>query len=97
LNVKHFGSTCPLKDDENFIKDIIKKTGIVEAVINWFEHKQDAKLQKQSGSKTSKLNILRRIYDRCAITDIEYFGPVFCDGVKIQKKETIIYSISLKF
>ncbi|CAF4642901.1 unnamed protein product, partial [Rotaria sp. Silwood2] len=31
---KHFGSTCPLKDDENFLKDVIKKTGIVESVIN---------------------------------------------------------------
>lgn len=37
------------------MKDIIKKTGIVESVINWLEHRQDAKLQKQCGSKTSKL------------------------------------------
>ncbi|CAF4870424.1 unnamed protein product [Rotaria sp. Silwood2] len=36
---KHFGSTCPLKDDENLLKYIIKKTGIVESIINWLEHK----------------------------------------------------------
>ena len=60
---KHFGSTCPLKDDESLIKDIIKKTGVVEAVINWLEHKQDAKLHKQSGSKTSKLKGIPKLDD----------------------------------
>ncbi|CAF3762190.1 unnamed protein product [Adineta steineri] len=60
---KNFGSTCTLKDDENFFKDIIKKTGIVESVINWLEHKQDAKLQKQSGSKTSKLKGIPKLDD----------------------------------
>ena len=48
----HFNSICPSKDDENFLKDII---AIVKLVINWFEHRQDAKLQEQRGSKTSKL------------------------------------------
>ena len=60
---KNFGSTCPLKDDENFIKDIIKKTGVVESVINWLEHRQDAKLQKQSGTKTSKLKGIPKLDD----------------------------------
>ncbi|CAF2092079.1 unnamed protein product [Rotaria magnacalcarata] len=60
---KHFGSTCSLKDDENFLKDIIKKTGIVESVINWLEHRQDAKLQKQSGTKTSKLKGIPKLDD----------------------------------
>ncbi|CAF0740339.1 unnamed protein product [Rotaria sordida] len=60
---KHFGSTCPLKEDENFLKDIIKKTGIVESVINWLEHRQDAKLQKQSGTKTSKLKGIPKLDD----------------------------------
>jgi DNA topoisomerase-2 len=60
---KHFGSTCPIKDDETLIKDIIKKTGIVESVINWLEHRQDAKLQKQSGSKTSKLKGIPKLDD----------------------------------
>jgi hypothetical protein len=41
---KHFDPTCPLKDDKNFFKDIIKRTGIVESVINWLERRQDAKL-----------------------------------------------------
>jgi DNA topoisomerase-2 len=43
---KHFSSTCALKDDETFFKDIIKKTGIVESVINCLEHRQYVKLQK---------------------------------------------------
>ena len=60
---KHFGSTCLLKNDENLLKDIIKKTGIVESVINWLEHRQDAKLQKQSGSKTSKLKGIPKLDD----------------------------------
>ena len=60
---KHFGSTCHLKDNESFLKEIIKKTGIVEAVINWLENKQDAKLQKQSGSKTSKLKGIPKLDD----------------------------------
>ena len=60
---KHFGSTCPIKDDEALIKDVIKKTGIVESVINWLEHRQDAKLQKQSGSKTSKLKGIPKLDD----------------------------------
>ncbi|CAF3730269.1 unnamed protein product [Adineta steineri] len=60
---KNFGSTCVLKTDEKFIKAIIKDTGIVESVINWLEHKQDAKLQKQSGSKTSKLKGIPKLDD----------------------------------
>ena len=60
---KQFGSTCSLKDNESFLKDIIKKTGIVESVINWLEHRQDAKLQKQSGSKTSKLKGIPKLDD----------------------------------
>ncbi|CAF2365861.1 unnamed protein product [Rotaria sp. Silwood2] len=60
---KNFGSTCLLKNDGNFIKDIIKKTGIVESVINWLEHRQDAKLHKQSGSKTSKLKGIPKLDD----------------------------------
>ncbi|CAF1167473.1 unnamed protein product [Adineta ricciae] len=60
---KNFGSTCALKSDENFFKDVIKKTGIVESVINWLEHKQDAKLHKQSGSKTSKLKGIPKLDD----------------------------------
>jgi len=60
---KNFGSTCLLKSDENFLKEIIKKTGVVESVINWLEHRQDAKLQKQSGSKTSKLKGIPKLDD----------------------------------
>jgi len=72
---KHFGSTCPLKEDENFIKDIIKKTGIVESVINWLEHRQDAKLQKQSGTKTSKLRGIPKLDDA---NDAGTKNSVFC-------------------
>jgi DNA topoisomerase-2 len=60
---KQFGSTCSLKDDDNFLKEIIKKTGVVESVINWLEHKQDANLQKKSGSKTSKLKGIPKLDD----------------------------------
>jgi DNA topoisomerase-2 len=60
---KNFGSTCLLKNDEKFLKDIIKNTGIVESVINWLEHRQDAKLHKQSGSKTSKLKGIPKLDD----------------------------------
>ncbi|CAF2127795.1 unnamed protein product [Rotaria magnacalcarata] len=31
-------------------------------------------------STCSSIDILRRICDQCAITDIEYFDPVLCDG-----------------
>lgn len=37
-------------------------------------------------SSLSSIEILRRICDQCSMTDIEYFDPVLCDGVKIQKK-----------
>ena len=60
---KHFGSLCSLKDNDSFLKEIIKKTGIVEAVINWLEHRQDAKLHKQSGTKTSKLKGIPKLDD----------------------------------
>ncbi|CAF0793170.1 unnamed protein product [Rotaria sordida] len=60
---KNFGSTCLIKNDQNFHKDIIKKTGIVESVIDWLEHRQDAKLHKQSGSKTSKLKGIPKLDD----------------------------------
>ncbi|CAF3850431.1 unnamed protein product, partial [Rotaria magnacalcarata] len=60
---KNFGSTCLIKSDENFLKDIVKKTGIVESVINWLEHRQDAKLHKQSGTKTSKLKGIPKLDD----------------------------------
>jgi hypothetical protein len=32
-------------------------------------------------SSTPPIDILRRICEQCAITDIEYFDPVLCDGV----------------
>lgn len=60
---KNFGSTCLVKSDEKFLKEVIKNTGIVESVINWLEHRQDAKLQKQSGSKTSKLKGIPKLDD----------------------------------
>jgi len=38
-------------------------------------------------SSLSSLDILRRICDQCALSDIEYFDPVFFDGVKIVQKK----------
>ncbi|CAF0772126.1 unnamed protein product [Didymodactylos carnosus] len=59
----HFGSKCEIKDDEAFIKDVVKKCGIIEQVIDWLENKQTAKLNKQSGSKTSKLKGIPKLDD----------------------------------
>ncbi|CAF3151925.1 unnamed protein product, partial [Rotaria sp. Silwood2] len=42
---------------------IIKKIGIVQLFINWLEHRQDAKLQKQNESKTTKLNGIPKLDD----------------------------------
>ncbi|CAF0924131.1 unnamed protein product [Rotaria sordida] len=46
-----------------FFKDIIKKIGIVQLFINWLEHRQNAKLQKQNESKTTKLNSIPKSDD----------------------------------
>ncbi|CAF0724246.1 unnamed protein product [Didymodactylos carnosus] len=59
----HFGSKCDIKDDDKFIKDIVKNCGIVDQVIDWLENKQTAKLNKQSGSKTSKLKGIPKLDD----------------------------------
>ncbi len=32
-------------------------------------------------SSSTSMEILRRICEQCAITDVEYFDPVLCDGV----------------
>ncbi len=42
-------------------------------------------------SSLSSLDILRRICDQCAISDIEYFDPVFFDGVKIVQTEDNLF------
>ena len=36
-------------------------------------------------STLSSIDILRRICDQCAITDIEHFDPVLCDGVRLNE------------
>ncbi len=36
-------------------------------------------------SAFSSMDILRRLCEQCAITDIEYFDPVLCDGVRTTK------------
>jgi hypothetical protein len=42
----------------------------------------------------SSIDILRRICEQCAITDIEYFDPVLCDGVKSRKKPITVLFFS---
>ena len=32
-------------------------------------------------SSSTPIEILRRICEQCAISDVEYFDPVLCDGV----------------
>ena len=44
-------------------------------------------------NSSSNFNILRRICEKCGITDVEYFDPVLCDGVK--NNDTFKYNCNI--
>jgi len=50
-------------------------------------------------SSLNPIDILRRICEQCSITDVEYFDPMLCDGVKKNKnsfeKKTFSFSLYL--
>lgn len=51
-------------------------------------------------SSSTPNEILRRICEQCAITDIEHFDPVLCDGVninKIKKNEISFVNVKICF
>jgi DNA topoisomerase-2 len=51
--VQDFGSTCTLGD--TFIKNLVKKTNLVDEVTKFAAFKENKNLQKQSGKKKSRL------------------------------------------
>jgi DNA topoisomerase II len=50
---KTFGSACELP--EKYLKTIISKSGIVDAVLSWAKFKQNAELKRKGGVKTRTL------------------------------------------
>ncbi|KAJ8915854.1 hypothetical protein NQ315_004668 [Exocentrus adspersus] len=60
LQVKNFGSKCPLSD--KFINQVTK-SGIVEAVLSWAKFKAQNELAKTSGKKQSKLKGIPKLED----------------------------------
>ena len=60
LQVKNFGSKCPLSD--KFIA-AVNKIGIIESVLSWAKFKEQSELQKKSGAKKTKLKGLPKLED----------------------------------
>ncbi|KAI5176485.1 DNA topoisomerase II, partial [Pancytospora epiphaga] len=61
LRASSFGSKCSPLDQ--FVKDIVKKTMLVERVVSFSKAKQSAQLKKTDGTKTSRLTGVPKLED----------------------------------
>ncbi|GHP12332.1 hypothetical protein PPROV_001106000 [Pycnococcus provasolii] len=61
LRKDRFGSTCELS--EKFLKDVISKSGIIDAILSFASLKQNKDLKKNDGKKTTRLTGIPKLDD----------------------------------